>query len=113
MLDHAMDRVFRALSDPTRRKMIERLAKSPASVSHLAAPHDMTLAAVVQHIQVLEECGVVRTEKVGRVRMCRIEPRALSAAEKWLHDRRALWEHRFDLLEGVLKAPSSKKRSEI
>jgi hypothetical protein len=63
----------------------------------------MTLAAVVQHIQVLEACGVVRTEKVGRVRTCRVETKALSAAEKWIHERRALWEHRFDLLEETLR----------
>jgi DNA-binding transcriptional ArsR family regulator len=110
MLDHPLDRVFHALSDPTRRRMVERLVRAPASVSELAAPLDMTLAAVVQHVQVLEQSGVVRTEKVGRVRMCRVEPRALTAAEKWFHDRRALWEHRFDLLEEVLKEQPTKKR---
>lgn len=110
MLDHSLDRVFQALSDPTRRQMIERLAKAPASVSDLAAPLDMTLAAVVQHVQVLETSGIVRTEKIGRVRMCRVEPRALSAAERWFHDRRALWEHRLDLLEEVLREPTKKKR---
>jgi DNA-binding transcriptional ArsR family regulator len=70
----------------------------------------MTLAAVVQHVQVLEASGVVRTEKVGRVRMCRVEPKALSAAEKWFHDRRALWEHRLDRLEEVLRERPDKKR---
>jgi DNA-binding transcriptional ArsR family regulator len=109
MLDHSLDRVFHALADPTRRRMIERLAKAPASVSSLAAPLDMTLAAALQHIQVLEASGVVRTEKVGRVRMCRVEPRALGAAEKWFHERRALWEHRLDLLEDVLKEEKRKK----
>lgn len=108
MLDHPLDRVFHALADPTRRKMVERLTKSPASVSDLAAPLEMTLAAVVQHVQVLEACGVVRTEKIGRVRICRIEPKALSAAEKWFHDRRALWERRLDLLEDVLKEEKKK-----
>ena len=108
MLDHPLDRVFHALADPTRRKMVERLAKSPTSVSSLAEPLEMTLAAFVQHVQVLEACGVVRTEKIGRVRICRIEPRALSAAEKWFHDRRALWERRFDLLEDVLKEEKKK-----
>jgi DNA-binding transcriptional ArsR family regulator len=102
MLDHSLDRVFYALSDPTRRGMLERLARGPTSVSKLAAPFDMTLAAVVQHVQVLEESGMVRTEKIGRVRTCRLEPKALTAAEKWFHDRRALWEHRFDLLEQIL-----------
>jgi DNA-binding transcriptional ArsR family regulator len=90
--------------------MVERLVRAPASVSDLAAPLDMTLAAVVQHVQVLETCGVVSTEKVGRVRMCRVEPKALSAAEKWFHDRRALWEHHFDRLEEVLREPPDKKR---
>ncbi|HSQ64070.1 MAG TPA: metalloregulator ArsR/SmtB family transcription factor [Polyangiaceae bacterium] len=111
MLDHpALDRVFRALSDPTRRRMVERLARAPASVSDLAAPLDMTLAAVVQHVQVLEQSGVVRTKKVGRVRMCRVEPKALGAAERWIHERRALWEHRLDLLEEVLREEPTKKR---
>ena len=110
MLDHPLDRLFHALSDPTRRKMVERLVRAPASVSDLAAPLDMTLAAVVQHVQVLETCGVVSTEKVGRVRMCRVEPKALSAAEKWFRDRRALWEQRFDRLEEVLREPPDKKR---
>ena len=86
--------------------MLERLAREPASVSELAAPFGMSLAAVVQHVQVLEECGVVRTEKVGRTRMCRIEPKSLSAAERWCRDRRALWEHRFDLLEQLLDRPA-------
>ena len=110
MLQHSLDRVFHALSDPTRRRMIERLAKKPESVSSLAEPLDMTLAAVVQHVQVLEESGVVKTEKLGRVRMCRLEPKALTSAEKWFHDRRALWEHRFDLLEELLNETEPKKR---
>ncbi len=110
MLDHSLDRVFHALSDPTRRRMVERLAKAPTSVSDLAAPLDMTLAAVVQHVQVLEDSGVVRTRKVGRVRMCRVEPKVLTSAEKWFHERRALWEHRLDLLEQVLREEQPKKR---
>lgn len=74
----------------------------PARVSDLAAPFALTLAAIVQHIQVLERCGVVRTEKVGRVRMCRIEPAALDVVAEWVEDRRALWERRFDRLGDVL-----------
>jgi DNA-binding transcriptional ArsR family regulator len=113
VLDHSLDSVFHALSDPTRRKMVERLAKAPASVSDLAAPFDITLAAVVQHVQVLEDSGIVRSEKQGRTRMCSVQPKALTAAEKWFHDRRALWGHRFDLLEKVLKEqdPTKKKRN--
>src|ERR1700742_2533847 len=94
----ALDRVFQALADPTRRVMVERLARGPASVSELAKPLTMSLPAVVQHLQVLEARGLVRSEKVGRVRTCRIEPKALATAEQWITARRALWERRFDRL---------------
>jgi DNA-binding transcriptional ArsR family regulator len=113
MLDHALDQVFHALADPTRRRMLERLARSPASmsVSDLAAPFEMSLAAVVQHVQVLEASGVVRTEKVGRTRFCHLEPKALGAAERWFKERRALWERRLDLLGELLEEnPSSPKK---
>jgi len=103
MLDHSLDSVFHALSDASRRRMVERLVRSPASVSDLAKPLDMTLAAVVQHVQVLEACGLVKTTKLGRTRMCRVEPKALAGAEKWIQERRALWERRFDLLEVELR----------
>jgi DNA-binding transcriptional ArsR family regulator len=103
MLDQPLDRVFHALSDPTRRGMVERLAKSPASVSDLAARLPMTLAAVVQHVQVLEGSGLVRTRKVGRTRFCELEPKAFGAAERWFSERRALWERRLDLLEELLE----------
>lgn len=99
----AMDRVFQALGDPARRAMIDRLSRGPASVSELARPFDMTLAAVVQHVQVLEQSGVIKTEKVGRVRTCRLEPRGLGAAERWIAKRRATWERRFDRLEALLE----------
>src|ERR1700694_4124321 len=98
-----LNRPFQALADKSRRCMVERLTWGPASVSELAEPLAMSLAAVVQHVQVLEACGIVRTEKVGRTRMCRVEPKALSDAEQWIHERRALWEHRFDLLEKELR----------
>ena len=97
-----LDRVFQALSDPSRRTMVERLSRGPASVSELARPLDMTLAAVVQHLQVLEASGLVRTEKIGRVRTCRIEPSALTPVEQWVSDRRTAWEHRFDRLGEIL-----------
>jgi DNA-binding transcriptional ArsR family regulator len=91
MLNQAdqLDRVFHALADPSRRLMVERLGRGPASVSELARPLTMTLAAVVQHLQVLEASGLVRTEKVGRVRTCRIEPAALRTAERWISERRS------------------------
>lgn len=83
-LDHA----FHALSDPSRRAMLERLSRGPASVSELALPLPITLPAVVQHVQVLQASGLIRSEKTGRVRTCRIEPRVLEAAERWIAERR-------------------------
>lgn len=106
MLDPcAVDRVFHALADPTRRAVVERLSRGPASVKELAAPLSMTLAAVVQHVQVLEQSGVIRTEKVGRVRSCRLDPAGLNVAERWIADRRALWERRLDRLGDLLAEP--------
>ena len=102
-----IDRVFHALGDPTRRAIVERLSKGPTSVSQLAGPLDITLAAVVQHLQVLEGSGLVHTEKVGRVRTCRIEPAGLSVAEHWIGERRSSWERRLDRL-GDLLAESEK-----
>lgn len=97
-----LDRVFHALADPTRRAIVERLVRGDASVSDLARPLPMTLAAVVQHVQLLEASGIVRTEKVGRVRTCRIEPAVLGAAEQWIGQRRRAWEAHFDRLGAVL-----------
>jgi DNA-binding transcriptional ArsR family regulator len=97
-----LDRMFHALADPSRRGMVERLSRGPASVSDLARPFAMSLPAVVQHLQVLEASGLVRSEKVGRVRTCRIVPEALSAAENWINDRRLMWERRFDRLGALL-----------
>ncbi len=100
-----IDRVFHALGDPTRRAIVERLSAGPLTVSRLAEPLAITLAAVVQHLQVLEESGLVQTEKVGRVRTCRVEPAGLSAAEQWIADRRSLWENRLDRLGDLLAEP--------
>jgi len=94
----ALDRVFQALADPTRRVMVERLSRGPASVSELAAPFEMSLPSIVQHLQVLEASGLIRSEKVGRVRTCRIGEAALGSAERWITDRRATWERRLDRL---------------
>ncbi len=96
-------RVFQALADPTRRLMVERLGAGPASVSELAAPLPMSLAAVVQHLHVLEASGVVRSQKTGRVRTCRLEPRTLAGAERWIGERRAGWEERLDRLGAYLE----------
>src|SRR2546426_3653248 len=94
----AADRVFDALGDPTRRALVARLSRGPMSVSELRRPFGITLAAVVQHVQVLERSRLVRTEKVGRVRTCWVEPTGLDVAAAWLAERRALWERRLDRL---------------
>ena len=101
-----VDRVFQALGDPTRRALVERLSEGPISVSLLAKPLAITLAAVVQHLQVLEKSGLVRTEKLGRVRTCRIETAGLSVAEQWIEDRKATWEKRLDRLGDLLEEES-------
>jgi DNA-binding transcriptional ArsR family regulator len=93
-----LDRVFHALADPNRRVIVERLSRGPASVSELARPLPMSLPAVVQHLHVLEASGLVRSEKIGRVRTCRIEPAALRPVEQWISARRTSWERRFDRL---------------
>jgi DNA-binding transcriptional ArsR family regulator len=90
--------LFQALADPSRRSMVDRLSHGPASVSELARPFAMSLPAVVQHLHVLEASGLVRSEKVGRVRTCRIEPAALAQVEGWIGDRRRMWERRLDRL---------------
>ncbi len=97
-----IDRVFHALGDPTRRALVERLGDGPLTVSRLAKPLAITLAAVVQHLQVLEKSGLVRTEKLGRVRTCRIETAGLSVVEQWIEDRRLTWEKRLDRLGDLL-----------
>ena len=104
MLEHreAVDRVFHALGDPARRAIIERLSKGPASVSEIAEPFAMTLAAVVQHIQVLEQSGVITTKKEGRVRTCSLDPRGLNTASQWITQRQALWQRRLDRLGKLL-----------
>jgi DNA-binding transcriptional ArsR family regulator len=106
-----LDRVFQALADPSRRIMVERLSRGPASVSELAQPFDMSLPAVVQHLQVLEASGLVRSEKVGRVRTCRIEPAALRSAEQWMIERRTSWERRLDRLGDFLAESEPSARS--
>jgi len=94
----ALDRVFQALADPTRRVMVERLSRGPASVTELAEPFEMSLPSIVQHLQVLEASGLIRSEKVGRVRTCRLGEAALGSAERWITERRTTWERRLDRL---------------
>jgi DNA-binding transcriptional ArsR family regulator len=99
-----LDRAFHALADPTRRLMLEQLSRGPASVSTLAEPFAMSLPAVLQHLQILEASGLVRSEKAGRVRTCRLEPTALRTAESWIAARRTSWESRLDRLGNYLAA---------
>ena len=100
MLDYApdLDRVYQALADPGRRLMVERLSRGPASVSELGRPLDISLAAVLQHVQVLEACGLIRSSKLGRTRTCSINPAALRVAESWIAERRTMVERRLDQL---------------
>jgi len=97
-----LDRTFHALADPGRRAMLERLTHGPASVSQLAEPLDMSMSAVVQHLAVLEDSGLIRSEKVGRVRTCQLQPKAFSRAEDWLNQQRLEWEKRLDRLAAYL-----------
>ena len=105
-----LDRLYQALGDPARRAMVERLTQGPASVSELAAPLDMSLAAVVQHVQALEQSGLVSTRKNGRVRTCTLDPDAISLAETWLSQRRQQWESHFDRLGALLAEPVPPKK---
>lgn len=114
---HQLDLAFRALSDPTRRLIVEALSSGPKTVSALAQPFDMSLAAIVQHIQVLETSGLIRTEKQGRTRLCRLDADRIAQAEGWLSERRQDWSRRLDRLGAFLEAnpdnkPSSRRSKE-
>jgi DNA-binding transcriptional ArsR family regulator len=124
MLQHSqLDQVFHALADATRRAVIERLMDGPASVSELASPFAMSLAAIGQHVALLEACGLVETSKVGRVRTVKMVPETLRSVEAWFESHRKRWEHRFDRLGEVLfeaddesaavSNPSKKKRGKV
>ena len=104
--DAQLDLMFQALADPTRRQIVDRLSRGPASVSELAKPFAMSLPAVVQHVQVLEQSGLVRSQKTGRVRTCSIDASAMTAAEHWLNQRRLFWEQRLDRLGAFLAEAS-------
>jgi DNA-binding transcriptional ArsR family regulator len=97
-----VDEVFRALSDPTRRQVLERLSRKPGSVTELAKPFDMALPSFVEHLRVLEGCGLVRSAKLGRVRTYQLVPKRLQVAEDWLARQRTLWERRLDQLDTYL-----------
>jgi DNA-binding transcriptional ArsR family regulator len=106
-----LDLAYQALADPTRRSILAQLSRGPNSVSQLARPLAMSLPAVMQHLAVLQGSGLVRSEKVGRVRTCRIEPRALSLAEQWINQRRIEWERHFDRLGEYLETMNKEAQS--
>lgn len=97
-----LDTLFHALADPTRRAVVQRLVEGPAPVKELAAPHDMALPSFMKHISVLEDAGLITSQKQGRVRTCRFNPEKLAAAEKWFEQQRAIWASRFDNLDNLL-----------
>ena len=107
MLNYQLDKTFAALADPARRAIVERLVEGPASVSELARPLPMSLPAVMLHLKVLEESGLVTSHKAGRVRTCRIEPQMLARAEHWVSERRAMWERNLDRLGQFLDEEKS------
>jgi len=112
MLNHSsnLDLAFQALADPTRRAIVARLARGPASVKEIAAPLPMTLPAVMQHLALLENSGLVASEKRGRVRTCRIEPERFYACERWFSAQRVEWESRLDRLEAYLAETSEQEQ---
>ncbi|MER9102930.1 metalloregulator ArsR/SmtB family transcription factor [Mesorhizobium sp. M0848] len=97
-----IDGIFRALADPTRRRVVERLNRSPASVSELAEPFEMALPSFIEHLKVLEICGLVRSQKTGRVRTYQLAPEPLKLAENWLAEQRTLWERRLDQFDAYV-----------
>jgi DNA-binding transcriptional ArsR family regulator len=103
VINHSLDLMYAALADGSRRTMVDRLSRGPATVKQLAEPLTMSLPAVLQHLRVLEQSGLVRSEKVGRVRTCRLQPDGLQAAEQWIADRRAGWVANLDRLEQFLQ----------
>jgi DNA-binding transcriptional ArsR family regulator len=105
-----LDRVFQALADPTRRAVLQRLARGPAAVSELAQPFRMALPSFAQHLDVLERCGLVRSRKAGRVRTYRLAPRPLAAAEHWMVKQRSIWERRLDQLDSFLEDLKDKEQ---
>ena len=105
-----LDRVFQALGDSTRRAVVERLSSGPAAVSDLAKPFDMALPSFMQHLKMLERCGLVRSRKTGRVRTYQLAPQPLKAAEGWLAQRRAHWDRRLDQLDEYLMQLKEKQK---
>ena len=105
-----LDGLFLALSDPTRRAVLARLGAGPASVSNLAAPFDMALPSFMKHIRLLEDSRLIRTEKHGRIRTCRVDPTALAVAGSWIDEQRAIWGARTDRLERLVTQPRAEDK---
>ncbi|MBU6493048.1 MAG: ArsR family transcriptional regulator [Burkholderiales bacterium] len=101
--EFALDVVFHALADPTRRAVIQRLGRGPATVSELAEPFDMALPSFMKHVRVLEGTGLIRSRKIGRIRTCTLEREKLAAAERWFEEQRAIWAMRYDNLDNLLE----------
>lgn len=106
----SLDRIFSALADPTRRSVLQRLSTRQAPVSELAEPFDMALPSFMQHLDVLEDCGLVRSQKAGRVRTYQLRPYSLKAAEKWLAKHRTMWETRLEQLDDYLTTMEEQTR---
>lgn len=100
---NALDLTFAALADPTRRAIVSRLCQGPASVGELSEPFDIALPTLLKHVRVLENCGLVRSEKNGRVRTCRVDAAALKESDAWLRQHLSIWENRLDRMEKHIK----------
>src|SRR5262245_19116773 len=109
-MNPSLERVFHALADPTRRAIVRRLSRGPASVSELAKPFTLAMPSLLQHLQVLEESRLIRSEKTGRVRPCEMQPSALTLAEAWLLEQRTLWQGRLERMETYVAALKSKEK---
>lgn len=107
-----LDTVFHGLADPTRRAVITRLASGPAAVSELAAPHDMALPSFLKHLKVLERAGLVRSQKLGRVRTCTLDKGTMGEAERWLIERKRFWEQQYDQLEAYLALTGTREEND-
>ena len=107
-----LDSIFHGMADPTRRAVITRLAHGPAPVSELAAPHSMALPSFLKHLKVLEQAGLVKSQKMGRVRTCMLDIETMGQVERWLHERKRFWEQQYDQLEAylALTAPEEKEQ---
>jgi DNA-binding transcriptional ArsR family regulator len=106
----ALDSIFQALADPTRRAVLQRLGKGSATVGELAEPFDMALPSFMKHVGILERTGLIRSSKRGRIRTCTLQPKNLAAAERWFADQRAIWASRYSNLDSLLETLTGENR---